>query len=341
MHRRGDLMERLAAADPLRDGEQLTPEEEREAEALLARLLAAPAEPAAPQRRPWRPRMRLRALAAVGVASAAAAFATINLVAEDGGGRGVVEKAIAAVARDNSVYHLVERRRGTSTIPGARVGPFYAESWYSSDGRRHEKVFAAAGGGRGRLLEEIAGRRRPGLLSGPLLRYDPRADTVYPSGFARAADAGELPFVDPHGDPGAGLRALEERGLLRLDGETRLGGVRAYRLVSESIPAPEGDEQRFEYLVDSETYLPLVLRGSLRLDSGETLGFVSRFLVYERLPLDSRSEAKLDLDPHPGATCAIGAGELTLGFPNPCPPSGREGPARAPWGAGPQRGGSR
>jgi hypothetical protein len=42
MHPDRDPMEMLAAADPLRDGEQLTPEEEREAEALLARLLATP-----------------------------------------------------------------------------------------------------------------------------------------------------------------------------------------------------------------------------------------------------------------------------------------------------------
>ena len=251
--------------------------------------------------------MRLRVLAAAGVATAVAAFAAINLVDGDGGGRGVVDKAIAAVAREDSVYHILERKRGTGTVPGARVGPFYFESWYSSDGRRHEKVFSAEGGVRGRLLEEVAGRRRPGLLSGPLLRYDPRADRVYPSGFARGADADELPFVDPHGDPGAALRELEAQGLLSSDGETRIGGVRAYRRVSEPV-SEVGGVHRVRYLVDSETYLPLVQRWSLRQDSGETIGFVSRFLVYERLPLDARSEAKLDLDPHPGATCAIGAG---------------------------------
>jgi hypothetical protein len=37
-----DLMERLVAADPVRDPERLTPEEQRDAEALLARLLATP-----------------------------------------------------------------------------------------------------------------------------------------------------------------------------------------------------------------------------------------------------------------------------------------------------------
>ena len=37
-----ELMERLAAADPVRDREPLTPEAQREADAMLARLLATP-----------------------------------------------------------------------------------------------------------------------------------------------------------------------------------------------------------------------------------------------------------------------------------------------------------
>jgi hypothetical protein len=52
-----DTMARLAAADPLSGGEGLTPDEEREAEELLARLLAAPhaPEPAARRANPRRP----------------------------------------------------------------------------------------------------------------------------------------------------------------------------------------------------------------------------------------------------------------------------------------------
>ena len=48
----------------------------------------------------------------------------------------------------------------------------------------------------------------------------------------------------------------------------------------------------------------------------------TRYLAYEHLPLDARSRSDLDLDPHPRATCATGAGELRgprgLGNPNPC-----------------------
>ena len=57
MRRHDELMERLAAADPVRDPEELTPEDQREADALLARLLATPVEPAA---EPRRPRSQLR-----------------------------------------------------------------------------------------------------------------------------------------------------------------------------------------------------------------------------------------------------------------------------------------
>ena len=55
-----ELMERLAAADPVRDREPLTSETQREADAMLARLLATPVtEPrrsrsrVRPRARPW------------------------------------------------------------------------------------------------------------------------------------------------------------------------------------------------------------------------------------------------------------------------------------------------
>jgi hypothetical protein len=338
MPRDRDLMERLAAADPLPDAERLTPEAEREAEALLARLVALPAEPGDAELRARRARLRRWTLAAGGVAcSAAVAFAAINLVDSGAPGTGVVEQAVAAktvaaLTRENSVYHVLQRRRGTGNVPGAKGGPLYVESWHSSDGGMHEKVFAARGHRRGRLLEEVAGTRRPGRAYGPLLRYDPRENRLYPSGFGTAPGADKLPTIDPEGDPGATLRELQARGLLRVAGATRVANRRAYRLVSGPIRVLD-ETERVEYVVDSESYLPLRQRFSLRHDS-EVLGFVTEFLVYERLPLNARSRAQLDLDPHPGATCAIGAGELRgkrrLGFANPCPPSGREGPARAP-----------
>ena len=332
-----DLMERLVAADPWPQAEQLSPDDQREAEALLARLLATPVEAAAADRPGRRPPVRHWALLAVGAVFAAVAAVTATGLLDSGSPARarVVDKAVAAATQDDSVYHVLQRTRpSASAVARGSRGQFYFESWYSSDGRRHEKLFAANGRSRGRLLAEVAGRRRTGRTSGPLLRYDPGENTLYPSGFGEPAGAGKLATLDPSGDPGERLRALKAQGLLRPAGTITIGNRRAYRLVSEPVRSNEGEQERFDYLVDRKTYLPLRQRYSLRLRSGANLRFVTRFLVYERLPLDAHSEAQLDLDPHPQATCAIGAGELTgarkLGFPNPCPRSGQEGPARAP-----------
>jgi hypothetical protein len=139
----------------------------------------------------------------------------------------------------------------------------------------------------------------------------------------------------PFGDPGAQLGALQEQGRLRPAGTTRVGGRRANRLVSDSTTRWRSfDFERVEYLVDSETYLPLSQRVSARVGSEQTFRLFTRYLIYERLAPDARSRAQLDLDPHPGARCSRFAGDLRgdrgLGFPNPCPPSDREGPSRAP-----------
>jgi hypothetical protein len=123
----------------------------------------------------------------------------------------------------------------------------------------------------------------------------------------------------------ASLRELERTGRLRLAGTMSFRGRRAYRLVAD--PTTRWRDclfERIEFLVDAETYLPLAEYVSVRVD-GRTYRLRTRYLVYERLPLDARSRALLALDPHPRATCAPGAGDLRgnrrLGFPNPCPPS--------------------
>ncbi len=326
-----DIIERLAAADPVPGAERLTPEEEHDADALLARLLAQPAEPDAPRRRPRHPRLRRLTLAVGGAAGAVAvAITAINLGDSDSpetrvADQAVAARTIAAVTQENSVYHVLQRKRGFGNVEGANIGPFLIETWHASDGRMHEKVFRDRGGRRGRLLEETAGRGPSGRRVGDLLRYDPRQNTLYPSGIAWGEDADELPVIDPAGNPGANLRELEARGLLHVAGPAEIRGRRAYRLESGPIRRSGDGTARFEYVVDSETYLPMRQRYSLRRGS-QILGFVSEFLVYERLPLDARSRARLDLDPHPGATCAIGAGEARkreLGFANPC---SRQGP---------------
>jgi hypothetical protein len=326
-----ELLERLAAADPLPDAEHLTREDEREAEALLGRLLATPiGAGTAP-----RPRFRRRALLAVAAACAAAvAFAGLDLLESDTPGTDVVEQAVAAVTREDSVYHVLERVR--AVVPGNPESgrPLYIESWSSSDGRLHQKIFAASGERRGQLVEELAGRRRPGSTSGPALRYDARENAILPNGFGLAPDAEVVPDLDPFADPGALLRQLEQQRLLRLAGTTTFAGRRAFRLVSESATRWRGFTfERVEYLVDAETYLPLAHRVSARVDTGWTYRLSTRYLVYERLPLNRLSRRQLALDPHPGASCATGAAELrgerALGFPNPCLPD-RRGAVRTP-----------
>jgi hypothetical protein len=315
----GDLIERLAAADPERDADELSPRERSEADALLARLLATPVRPAAP-----RPRVRRPALVAAGALCAAtAAFAAVNLLDSDTRGPGVIDRAVAAVSEQGSVYHVVERMHGrpTGVQPGRQM-KFYWESWHTTGGRLHRKAFAVDGPRRGRLIEDMAGRRRPGRRGGPVLFWDARSNTINVGGFAIGRGRG-APSLDPYADPGAQLRALEQQGRLRVAGTTRVGDRTAYRLVSGTVPGMTRHvTESVEFLVDSETYLPLAQRRSIRHGSGRGFDFSTRYLVYERLPLNSRTREELDLDPHPGAKCApMIEGRLKrvpVGFPNRC-----------------------
>jgi hypothetical protein len=314
----GDLMERLAAADPLAGAEDLGPGEQSEADALFTQLIATPAERGAP-----RARVRRWALVAAGaLCSIAAAFAAVNLLDSDTSGPGVVEKAVAAVTRGGSVYHVVERTHARPA--GFRsLGPmtFYYEYWNTTGGRLHRKTFAADGPRRGKLIADMAGKRRPGRRGGPVLMWDAGSDTIILGGFAVGRGTAGAPALDPYADPGAQLRALEQQGRLRLAGTTRVGDRPAYRLVSGTVlGTTKGEEVSTEFLVDSETYLPLAQHRSIRHSSGKGFEFSTRYLVYERLPLNSRTREELDLDPHPSATCSP-SGKLKLGplgFPNPC-----------------------
>jgi hypothetical protein len=310
---RNETLERLAAADPLPDGERLTVDEAREAEQLLARVLATPVE-AAPRRRP-----RRWAVAAAGVAGVTvAAFAAANLIESDSSGPGVVDKAVAAVTREDAVYHVVERMRATMP-PG--MGPnmtTYLESWHTTDGRVHQRRFELRGGRPGPLLSDFAGARRTGGRDGGGLAWT-RANTIVEVGLAFVA--GPVPRITPFEDPGAQLRALEEQGKLRLAGTEDFDGHRAYRLESGPITRPgrPGGQARIVFLVDAETYLPLAMRETLEHPSGRRWSIETRYLVYEHLPLNDRTRRLLALDPHPGARCSPTARDVRgLGFANPC-----------------------
>jgi hypothetical protein len=321
MPAREELMERLAMADPLPDAERLTPDEQRAADVLLARVLATPVS--GERGLPARPRVRRWALAATATACVAlVAFAAANLLDSEAPGPDVVELAVAAVSDDDAVYHVVERLRASGSVPGAgqRID---RESWHTTDGRVHQKLFAPRGERRGRLVAEHAGRRTPGRRGGPVLRWDARSNTIYSNRFGTSPGSRGAPGVDPFGDPGPGLRALESEGRLRVAGRAEVDGRRAYRLTSGYVEGfIRGTRERVVFLVDAETYLPLASRFTQRSPDGNNFELSTRYLVYERLPLDARSRAQLDLDPHPGAKCAPGANETmgtgSLGFPNPC-----------------------
>ena len=316
----GDVIDRLAAADPRRDAEHPSPQEQSEADALLARLLATPVQSAQPRLRA----KRWVLIATGALCSVAAGFAAVNLLDSDAPGPDVVERAVAAVSQGRAVYHVLERSRGIP-VGGDGFGQmtFYYEYWNTPGGRMHHKTFAADGGHRGKLLSEMAGRRRPGRNGGPVLMWDSRSNMIYPAGFGFRPIIRGTPSIDRFSDPGTQLRTLEEQGRLRVAGTTRLGDREAYRLVSGDVPGKvKGAFARVEFLVDSETYLPLAQRQSVRHPSGHGFDSFTRYLVYERLPLNSRTRGRLDLDPHPGAKCSPmfegGRKPEPLGFPNPC-----------------------
>jgi hypothetical protein len=315
-----DLMERLAAADPLPEAERLTPDEQRDADELLARLTATPVSPH--PRPALRPSGRRWTLVAAGIAGAAiAAFAAAILLDSDAPGPSVVELAVAAVSRDDAVYHSVERTRMIGRGFGDRT--YYTESWHTTAGRHHQRMYAARGGRRGRQLFDQAGRRTPGRRGGPALVWESRRNKIQGMRVGWSDRSRGAPALDPFADPAAALRAFEAQGRLRLAGRTTVDGTPAYRLVSGYVDGFfRGTKERIVYVVDAETYLPLAVRDSHRRNGRRLLEVTIRYLVYERLPLNDRTRAKLALDPHPGAKCARGADKIlgggSLGFPNPC-----------------------
>jgi hypothetical protein len=320
MRPRGDVMERLAAADPRHDAERLRPREQVEADALLGRLLATPVQPAE-----QRPRARRCAPVATGaLCSVAAAFAAVNLLDSDAPGPDVVARAVAAVSQGGAVYHVLERSRaGPLGGEGFERMTFYNEYWNTSGGRMHLKTFAPEGGHRGKLLSEVAGKRRPGRNGGPVLMWDSRSNTIVPAGLGFRPFIRGTPVIDRFSDPGTQLRTLEQQGRLRLAGTTRVGDREAYRLVSGRVPGKvKGAYARVEFLVDSETYLPLAQHQTVRHPSGHGWDSFTRYLVYERLPLNATTRQELDLDPHPGAKCSPSFEGTRrpdpVGFPNPC-----------------------
>jgi hypothetical protein len=313
-----DLMERLAAADPLPDAEAMSPAQQREADALLERLLATPVE----HERARRPRGRWVQLGVATACVAAVLFAALSLLDSDNSpAPRVLDQAIAALTQKDAIYHYeaIASARA-SEFPDERRKLFF-ESWHTTSGRLHRKAWLLRNGRKSPRYDELAGQRRPGRLGGPALRYDPFANMIRESGFGTSAGGEGAPGVDEF-DPSTSLRELQSEGRLRLRGRVEVAGKLAYRLVSGPVPGRTDSVVRVEFLVDAETYLPRLQRYSVRYENGATMEATWRYLTYERLPLNDKTEGLLALDPHPGAKCSPFAHEVErrgpLGYPNPC-----------------------
>jgi hypothetical protein len=315
-----DLMERVAGADPVRDPGSLTPDEQRDADALLQRLLAEPAPAAAP--RPTRPHRRWPQLAVATAFVAVAVFAAASLLgSDDGPGPNVVARAVAALTDDDVIYHAeVIARAQAPDFPEANRN-FYYETWHTASGRMRQRSYGPLRNRKKGVYGEVAGQRRQGRLGGPALTYDPLTNLIYETGFGRSRSGKGAPGFDPF-DPGRSVKELQAEGRLRVAGRVEVGGRPAYRLVSGDVTSSEGSVQSSVLLVDTETYLPRELRLTDRLSNGVTRRLRWRYVLYERLPLNDKTESLLHFHPPARAKCRPGTEKLdrkgSLGFPNPC-----------------------
>ena len=224
---------------------------------MLARLLATPVtEP-----RRSRSRVRPRALAVAGA-------------------------AVAAVSR-GGVYHVVEQM--TLRGPG-RPAELDSESWYTHDGRLHRTSSTTREGQR--VVEELAGRRRPGRSAGSALQWDRSSNTIGEGGFA---SGGALPFLDPFTDPGAQLQALDKKRRAARGGHDH--GRRQARRPARVRQGPRGQGPDGGRDRRGREDLPPA-HAAPHDEAGSRPKFVAltRYSVYERLALNDKTERRLALD---------------------------------------------
>jgi hypothetical protein len=308
-----ELMERLAAANPMPADEPPTAAEQRNVDALLERILATPQAPAAPRRSLVR---RVTPAAALLAAVVVAVVVVIDLVGSEEDGGGIVDRALAAVSQEDVIYAVTERRTSTSSplTPGLEVSPDergYVRYWlWAGDERSRFLMYdMRADGSRGRLESEVTAHDRR------LTWFMARSNTISvrePPRQDRDDEParGGFPGFSPFAEPGAQLRAEVDEGRLRVGGRTTVRGRRAYRLVSERRSGPGFEDERVTYLVDARTYLPLELRVRIvfkqsRFEPGgggrELARLRIEYLRYEALPVTDENKALLEMGEHPGA----------------------------------------
>jgi hypothetical protein len=314
-----ELMERLARANPEPADEPLTADEQREADALLERIVAEPPPAEAPARPPVPALRRVVAAAAALAVAALGAAVTIDLLGsgEDGRG-GIVDRAAAAVSQEDVIYAVTVRQTSSSRslTPGYEAAPDergFGRQWLWAGGRRSRFLAydLRPDGSRGALETEITfdGDRMEWFIADS--NTITVGDVPGPDGPEQAENSG-YPGFSPFTDPGAQLREHVAHGRLRVAGRTTVRGRTAYRLVSEprDLPRDGVEDERVTYLVDTRTYLPLEVRAqAIFAESKYVPGGPGRelsrarieYLRYEPLPVTDENKALLDMGDHPGA----------------------------------------
>jgi hypothetical protein len=315
-----ELMDRLARANPASADEPLTAEKRRESDALLERILADEAAPVRPRRGPA-PR-RFVPAAAVLATLVIAAVITLDLVDSEEGGAGIVERAVAAVTKDDVIYAITLRAtaRSVALEPGIEATPderMFERTWLWGEGERSRalKYRLLPDGRPGRLVQEVVSTpdRIVWLDSEGqvMLDYSPDDDDAWPRPSEEdTGDGSAYPGFDPAADPGGQLREHVDSGRLQVAGRTTVRGRTAYRLVAKAEPdaRPDDDFGTLTYLVDARTYLPLEMRQRVVFDHSDVPGggrervnFRVEYLRYEALPVNDDTKRLVEMGPQPGA----------------------------------------
>ena len=302
--RQTDLLDRLAAADPVAERAPETADERREAAVLLDRVLATPV--AVPARRRRRGRAALpRPPRLAFVAAAAVVLASMALIARDildsGPGRdAVAARAYATVTDPDVIFHSVSVMTSRIQGPGPdEIDQTLVETWASGrgDGLR-QVIYSYEDGRRGKQEFERGFDRRGGFVGGggfPVGRSV--VDLSDGPGKAESVPGGDGRRFDPT----AAFKKAYKTGRVRFEGERVLRGRAVYVLVVDHPPernaAGSGSSRGSEtFVVDRRSYLPIEVRasGGGVLD-GERFrtSVVHRFQVYEKLPRTPENLAAL------------------------------------------------
>jgi hypothetical protein len=311
-----DLMERVSRVNPVPSGEPTTPDERREADALLQRLVA---EPLTKPRRPRRafPRLGPRRLALASALVAvlgAMALVIADLIDSERSRDGILDRAVAAVSEEDVIYAVTERislqnreqKAGARTRRETRFRRYWL--WPAGKRSRFLDYRATADGSRSRLASEAVSD------SSRLSWWIADTNSIHVLDRSRGQGSdhpsmpdGDYPGFDPFSDPGRQLREHVEDGSLRVARRTTLRGRSAYRLVSGRLshPSPVMIWTQVTYLVDAKTFLPLAIRNRTVLDSDmgprERADLRIDYLRYERLPVTDANKRLLEMSPHPRA----------------------------------------